>query len=189
MTKAVQRNQTFNYLYVMAIIMVIDDHCNTRIGFLSSIFPYNSFYMPLFVFASGYFFKLGGVFDVLKHKTQRLLVPYLFWSVAAMMVAFLLDRLIGVDWVSIPTLNTFWYILWNESPTSLNGASWFVNMLFWVSVCYNAIRNFLKPDEKNDILLTVFLIIAGFVTVELCIKGYPSKAGQWLFILRNTFYI
>ena len=38
---------------VLAIIMVIDDHMSSRIGFLSSIFPYNSFYMPLFVFISG----------------------------------------------------------------------------------------------------------------------------------------
>lgn len=60
MASSKPRNQTFNYLYAMAILMVIDDHCSTRIGLLSSIFPYNSFYMPLFVFASGYFFNMRG---------------------------------------------------------------------------------------------------------------------------------
>ena len=49
MNKVKERNQIFNYLYAMAIIMVIDDHIGSRIGIMSSIFPYNSFYMPLFV--------------------------------------------------------------------------------------------------------------------------------------------
>lgn len=184
-----QRNQTFNFLYAMAIIMVIDDHCSTRIGFLSSIFPYNSFYMPMFVFASGYFFKFGGCFSVLKHKIKKLLIPYLIWNVAAMMVAYLLDRLTGVDWVKAPSFYTILYMLGNQSPTSLNGASWFVNMLFWVSVGYNTLRNILKPGLKNDLLLTVFFVFAGFASVELCIEGYPEKASLWLFVLRNAFYI
>lgn len=51
------RNQTFQWLEALAMIMVIDDHVSTRIGILSSIFPYNSFYMPMLVFISGYFFK------------------------------------------------------------------------------------------------------------------------------------
>ena len=56
LNKRQTRNQTFQYLEALAIIMVIDDHVGTRIGFLSSIFPYNSFYMPLLVFISGYFY-------------------------------------------------------------------------------------------------------------------------------------
>lgn len=191
MSTSVKRNQTFNFLYAMAIIMVIDDHCSTRIGFLSRIFPYNSFYMPLFVFASGYFFKLneGGYFSLLKHKIRKLLIPYLLWNVAAMLTAALLDQLTGVDWVKAPSLYTIVYMLGNQSPTSLNGAAWFVNMLFWVSIGYGGFRYILKPGVKNDILLTVFFVITGFVTVELCIKGYPAKASIWLFILRNAFYI
>lgn len=189
MKTAGKRNQTFNFLYTMAIIMVIDDHCSTRIGFLSSIFPYNSFYMPMFVFASGYFFKFGGCLSVLKHKSQKLLIPYLLWNVAAMMVACLLDKLTGVDWVKTPSLYTVLFMLANQSPTSLNGAAWFVNMLFWVSVGYNVLRNILKPGVKNDILLTILFVFTGFATVELCIQGYSAKTSLWLFVLRNAFYI
>ena len=58
--KSKERNQIFNYLYVLAILMVIDNHCAYKINFFNNIFPYNSFYMPLFVFISGYFFKSHG---------------------------------------------------------------------------------------------------------------------------------
>lgn len=189
MKAAKGRNQTFNFLYVMAIIMVIDDHCSTRIGFLSSIFPYNSFYMPLFVFASGYFFHIGGVFTVLKHKTKKMLLPYLLWNVAAMALAWVLDRVTGVNWVKMPTLRTVGYMLFNQSPTSLNGAAWFVLMLFWTSVSYNLLRNVLKPGKRNDLLLTLVLMAAGFAAVQLCVQGYSEKNGLWLFILKITFYI
>lgn len=183
------RNQTFNYLYAMAILMVIDDHCSTRIGLLSSIFPYNSFYMPLFVFASGYFFNMrGGILSFLGHKIRKLLVPYLLWNVAAMAVAFLLDRWTGVDWVQRPSLYTVAYMLGNQSPTSLNGAAWFVNMLFWVSVGYGLLRWIVKPGRRNDALLTALLTAAGFAAVQLCIMGYPAQNGAWLFLLRNLFY-
>lgn len=56
-TKLRARNQTFQWLEALAIIMVIDDHVGTGVGFLSSIFPYDSFFMPMLVFVSGYFFK------------------------------------------------------------------------------------------------------------------------------------
>jgi len=65
-----QKNQTFQYLKAIAILMVIDDHMSTRIGILSSLFPYNSFYMPLFVFISGYFFRDKGIWNNIKGSVE-----------------------------------------------------------------------------------------------------------------------
>ena len=70
-----RRNQTFQWLEALAILMVLDDHVSTRIGILSSIFPYNSFYMPLFVFISGYFYRDRSIIQNIKHKTIHLLLP------------------------------------------------------------------------------------------------------------------
>lgn len=105
-----------------------------------------------------------------------------------MAVAFLLDRWTGVDWVQRPSLYTVAYMLGNQSPTSLNGAAWFVNMLFWVSVGYGLLRWIVKPGRRNDAVLTALLTAAGFAAVQLCIMGYPAKNGAWLFLLRNLFY-
>lgn len=75
MKKMKSRNQTFQWLEALAIIMVIDDHVSTRVGILSSVFPYNSFYMPMLVFISGYFFKNRSVGEGIQHKVLNLLVP------------------------------------------------------------------------------------------------------------------
>jgi fucose 4-O-acetylase-like acetyltransferase len=37
--------------------MVVDDHVSKNVCILSSIFPYDSFFMPMLVFISGYFFR------------------------------------------------------------------------------------------------------------------------------------
>ena len=66
--KLKKRNFTFDLLYVLAIIMVVDDHTKAQLGILKAIFPYDSFFMPLFVFISGYFYKKQNVIKNIKHK-------------------------------------------------------------------------------------------------------------------------
>ena len=38
-----ERNFTFDLLYALAIIMVVDDHTYSQLGILKGIFPYDSF--------------------------------------------------------------------------------------------------------------------------------------------------
>lgn len=190
MEKIKERNQIFNYLYVLAIIMVIDDHTSTRIGFLSSIFAYNSFYMPLFVFISGYFYKKRGIIENTKHKIKKLLIPYLIWNFVAIIIAFLLDHIFGIDWLKKCTVKKILITNFMQgSITSLNGAAWFVIMLFWVSVIYNGIHCKLKDNRIIDFVATIVYIILGFVSVYLCVNGYAMKGDWWLFILKVSFYI
>lgn len=80
MEKAKKRNQIFQYLEAIGILMVIDDHTGTTVGFLSGVFPYNSFYMPMFVFISGYFYREQAVWQNVRHKARHLLLPYLIWG-------------------------------------------------------------------------------------------------------------
>lgn len=183
------RNQTFNFLYVIAILMVIDDHTSSRIGFFTSIFPYNSFYMPMFVFASGYFYKKCSLLQNVKHKVKKLLIPYIICNIIAMGLAFIIDRIFNVNWVTIPTLKTIKEMFFSTSPTTLNGASWFVIMLFWVSISYNVIRQIFKENKPMDIILSIILISAAFVSIYLCTKGYANRGLKWIFILKIIFYV
>lgn len=173
----------------MAIIMVIDDHTSTRIGFLDSIFPYNSFYMPLFVFISGYFYKCAGVLENIKHKVKKLLIPYVMWNIVMVLIALVLDKVTGVDWIKTPSIEDVWYTFIFEPLTSLNAAAWFVIMLFWVSVIYNLLRNIFKTNAIWDIILTGVHFVVGLAALYLCMRGYYAKGEYWVFALKIAFYI
>ena len=187
--KSKERNQIFNYLYVLAILMVIDNHCAYKINFFNNIFPYNSFYMPLFVFISGYFFKRTTIFENVKHKIKKIFVPYMIWNIIFVIIAFILDKTIGTNWIQIPTPRKIFLIFIYGSPTTLNDPCWFVIMLFWVSILYNSIRNIFKEGRTNDIILSILFLVLGLTSTYLCIKQYNMKGDLWIFALKISFYI
>ncbi|NBH24597.1 hypothetical protein D3Z60_02030 [Lachnospiraceae bacterium] len=48
-----------------------------------NIFPYNSFFIPMFCFISGYFFnpeKANNLVRYLLHKVHTLLMPFFVWN-------------------------------------------------------------------------------------------------------------
>ena len=50
----------FKIIYTISMLSVIADHCRGKGSIEFNIqgwFPYSSYHMPLFMFASGYFFK------------------------------------------------------------------------------------------------------------------------------------
>lgn len=187
--KLKERNFTFDLLYVLAIIMVVDDHTKAQLGILKSIFPYDSFFMPLFVFISGYFYKKQNVIKNIKHKTEKIFIPYMIWNVIMLGITIIIDRILKTNWaIGINKVKVLNSIFLGPLVTT-NGPSWFVIMLFWVSILYNLIRNVIKPNKINDCILTIISIIAGLISVYLCVKGWNKKSSLMLFVLRTVFYI
>ncbi len=186
--RAGNRNQTFQYLEALIMIMVIDDHTGTTIGILSGIFPYNSFYMPLLVFISGYFYKRKSTVEHLIHKSKRLLIPYLIWNLAGNGLAYIFKRLGIVNWYCSMSLQSLKYCLISGPLSSVNGPSWFVIMLFYVSVTYNMTRNILRKEGRvTDSVLLAGYITAGCGALVLCMQGY--NRGIYLPVLRMLFYL
>lgn len=169
--------------------MVIDSHVSGRIGIFNSIFPYDSFFMPLFVFASGYFYKRISIIKNFKHKVKKLIIPYVIWNIAMLCIAASIDKIFNIDWAHIPNFKSFIEMFFLYTLTSLNGPAWFIIMLFWVSVLYNIIYNISKENNIYDIVTTVILFIMGSISVYLCTKGYNTKSRVYLFILRTVFYM
>ncbi len=184
-----QRNQIFQYLKAIAIVMVIDDHMSTRIGILSSIFPYNSFYMAMLVFISGYFYKKRGVAVNIGKKVKGLLIPYLGWAIAGIVVAYILKNLGIVNWHRSVRDSSFLWNLLAIEPPPIVGAMWFAIMLLWVSILYNLIRAIpiWRSEHRSDYALLALSILVGMLSLKLCMAGYCSN--RWyLPFLRAAFY-
>lgn len=187
--KLKERNFTFDLLYVLAIIMVVDDHTKAQLGILKAIFPYDSFFMPLFVFISGYFYKKQNVIKNIKHKTEKIFIPYMIWNVIMLGITIIIDRILKTNWAIGVNKEKVLNSIFLGPLVTTNGPSWFVIMLFWVSILYNLIRNVIKPNKINDCILTIISIIAGLISVYLCVKGWNKKSSLMLFVLRTLFYI
>lgn len=72
-------NKKFMLLSAIGIFMVVDHHTFTALNIFGDLIPYNSFFMPMFVFISGYFNKVDGSTDLWKYflkKIKTLLIPY-----------------------------------------------------------------------------------------------------------------
>ena len=73
-------NKKFMLLSAIGIFMVVDHHTFTAFNILGDFLPYNSFFMPMFVFISGYFNKVDGstnLWTYLLKKIKTLLIPYI----------------------------------------------------------------------------------------------------------------
>lgn len=185
------KKQTFQYLKAIAILMVIDDHSATRIGILSNLFPYNSFYMPLFVFISGYFFRDKGVLKNFKGKTQHLLLPYAIWLYLTQLLSYVLDKAGIVHW-HVPIRNALYCLVYmfTVGPISTTiGAAWFCIMLFWVSILYIFFHKLLMLEKP--VMSYIFLgvsTVAGFVSLQLCMKGCQTSMMR-LALLRAIWFL
>lgn len=179
------KNQTFVYLYALAIIMVIDDHCGTCIGINSKLFPYNSSYMPLFVFCSGYFFKQRKPEDAIAQKIRRLLIPYIIYDAVMTGLACIVDSTFHTKWYRSVTVNSIVRMLAGHPTTDLNGAAWFAIMLFWVSVIYlflyDLAKKLVRQDARRDCLLTGLFTMCAFASLYICIykPDYVSQPVRW----------
>lgn len=164
-------NKAFMILSALGILFVVDAHSGVGIGFFSSVFPYDSFFMPMFMFISGYFWKeqtaasWTGLYADLKKKFGKLMVPYLAWAGFYALVLLAVNSL-GMGWPR-PSLREFVYSLLTDGTTfSLNGAAWFVPTLFFVTAAYSVLRRLLGHRWNDTAAMLVFAVV-GCITVAL----------------------
>lgn len=155
-------------LSALGIIFVLDDHVGAKINFLANIFPYNSFYMPMFVFISGYFFKEESIQNLNRYllkKSKVFLLPYILYNLFYLFLTQLLNQNTGLNWRSnsLDFLKTCWTY---GTPVDVSSATWFVIMLFHV-VCLYAILRKICCRVWNDILMLILLIGVGVLATYI----------------------
>ena len=59
-------------LSALGILMVVDHHTFTALNLFGDYIPYNSFFMPMFVFISGYFNKVDSSTKLLPYFGKKI---------------------------------------------------------------------------------------------------------------------
>ncbi|MCD7798115.1 MAG: acyltransferase [Akkermansiaceae bacterium] len=131
----------------VCIILVVAMHCGVPVDCIPGL---KSMRMPLYFVLSGLFFKdYGGWVNFLVRKTNKLLVPFLFWYLLGCTVYYALSL------VNPSILDGNRNIIWNlfNSHWIINLPIWFLPALFWCNVLFCTISLYVKKDALRILLV------------------------------------
>ena len=141
----------------ICIFLVVLDHISDYRYFSDGNYPMNDIFeqtrMPLYFILSGLFFKdySGGIKEFLLRKTNRILVPYIFfmltYRVLVRVVYSLADISIGEIWAPL----------------------WFLLCLFWMNVIFATLYYIVKRFRHNELMSEIIL---GAIVLCIGIGGY-----------------
>ncbi|KWW31925.1 MAG: Fucose 4-O-acetylase and related acetyltransferase [bacterium P3] len=123
--------------------------------------------LPLYFFLSGCFFKkYDGFFDFVARKTNKLLIPFIFWFLITSLLLPLLFSRCGI--VQFPKFQSVKSVLIGFIHGNFpNPAIWFLLCLFWVNIIFYLITLIAKRHNNSLPVIIALSIMAGFVGVTL----------------------
>lgn len=176
-------NKQFMLMSAVGIFFVVDLHAGTPFGIFNSIFDYESFFMQMFVFISGYFFKeqnLNTPFKYIWKNTKKLIIPYLainlFYSCFIILAKLHNPR---IEWY------TQFSLLSEGRDTVITLPAWFVPMLYFVIVTYTLLRLIFK--KWNTVIAFSVMSVIGMVSVYFSRSEYNNI--YTVLILKIAFFI
>ena len=195
----VKTDYRFKIIYAIDMMCVLASHLQGKGSIELNIqdwFPYRSFHMPLFMFSSGYFFKIKNVShssNYIFRKFKRLILPIYSYN---LIYGFFLQLLKRMGFKNITKSFSLSIILIEPlggSDFSLIRASWFSSSLFFVEI-YNIIKRkaiSLFKFEPNEIMYFIIDFFISYYSVTLSNKDY-NKIKLYKHILRffhlNIYY-
>lgn len=193
------RNIDLTILKAFGIIAVISCHLGESIfKFIGipisptmELFPEYSYHMPLFIFASGYFYKTIYESDILKLIKKRFLSikKYMLCNLFYLVLSFVLVKfgLLLMD-LEFNLKSIFIEPFLGGFQFYFNGPAWFVPFLFLLQITYVSLRkvislkfksfgNNFNSSLKNESMFLVGLLLIGFISTSIS-NRYPVIDGN-----------
>ena len=187
-------NKKFMLLSAIGIFMVVDSHTFTAFNLLGSYIPYNSFFMPMFVFISGYFNKVDSSTRLpayLWKKIRTLILPYIGISVAVFGIQWLIDLYKLGEVPSYPPgylVYMLQRVVTVGAPYALVTPMWFVISLFSVLMVYAVLKKLLSKIWRSYIMFPVFACLS-LLAVYLVKNTDPVALENVLLPLKVLFLL
>lgn len=159
LVKTEKRNVTIDIFKGVGIVLMVLGHMHFDDQNFGRIVY--AFHMPLFFLISGYLYKRPiNLIDYLKRKAKRLLIPYVTFTFAYLLLSFCLSRKASTILDGLKSILVF--------PTQgmpMESALWFLPAMFLCCVMYALL-------EKIIILRTAFAAVISILTCFGCL--YPA---------------
>lgn len=187
-------NKKFMVLSAIGIIMVVDHHTFTALNIFGDYIPYNSFFMPMFVFISGYFNNVNGDTHLpayLWKKVKTLLIPYAGITVAVFIIQQLMDLYKTGAIERLPSgylLYILERVITAGSPFALVTPMWFVITLFFTLTVYAVLKKLLSKYWNSFAALPVFVALQ-LIAVYISKTLQPETIHYYLVLLKVMFFL
>ena len=162
-------NKQFMILSAIGIIQVVICHLATDIKLTGYIFPYTSFFIPMFVFISGYFYKVEKENNIAKtiwDKFKKLVIPFFIINLIYGIISTILRNIGIINYGSEISLYTlFVQPFIGNAQFVFNFPSWFIPAFFVTYVVYVLIHKYVAKFKINDYALLILLILGNMVAV------------------------
>lgn len=187
-----KENKAFMILSALGIIFVVDVHLGMPLSLLCNIFPYDSFFMPMFAFVSGYFFKESSCNSMKKlwhywmKKLRKLLLPYVGWMLFYSCLNSLLCR--GEFW-QIPGASVremLYGALTSGAVFAFNSPAWFAPTLFCVCCVYSFLRWLVGRRWQEDVAMLLFVVVG---TWAVWLAGTDFNIPAHYVLLKTAFFL
>lgn len=187
-------NKKFMILSAIGIFMVVDSHTFTCFNVLGNFLPYNSFFMPMFVFISGYFNKVDSstkLWPYFIKKVKSLLVPYAGMSLTVFGIQQLINWIkLGDEMTPVPS-GYFAYVLDRivtiGSFGAIAEATWFVIALFVTLMVYAILKKLLRGIWNSYVMLALFT--AAHIFVVGLVKNSDPNALTYLLVPLKCLFL
>lgn len=183
-------NYQFKFLYAIGIIAVVAGHCgNGGISLGYEFFPPASFHLPLFMFASGYFYLSSDEVNLGKaicKKAKRLILPMYCYNLLYGLLVLLSRKwgfTIGEDLSLFRLLVSPWI---DGQQFAYNMGAWFLAPLFMIYV-FNLFLHKAIKGRFRDYVIEVVYIAAGVGAVWAARHGYNH--GFFLALIRMGYFL
>ncbi len=135
----------------ICIFLVTVGHCGVNVN----IPGMEIVRMPLYFILSGLFYKdYGGVFNLLKKKTNNIIVPFIFFYLIGY-VAFYLIKFFQPELLITEARGVFDVF---DNRQYFNGPIWFLLALFWCNIYYFAINKFTSKFLGSSFFYNAIII-------------------------------
>ena len=187
-------NKKFMLLSAIGIFMVVDHHTWITFNLFGDFLPYNSFFMPMFVFISGYFNKVDSSTNLWQYiwkKIKTLLVPYAGISLCVFLIQQLINWFKLGEFPSLPS----WYLSYTLERIATVGSfaqiaapMWFVIALFMSLIVYAVLKKLLNRIWNSWVMLVLFIGLH-ILAVHLAQTVQPDSLARFLLPLKVLFFL
>lgn len=183
----------FKIVYAIGIIMVVFGHTEGGgIPLFGSFFPFYAFHLGLFVFCSGYFFRVGPedrIGPVILKKVKKLIIPLYLYNLAYGLLVQLLSLAGFTIGEGFTLYNLTLAPILHGHQFAYNLGGWFVIPLFLVEMFGLFARKLFRLSGKKIPELIFFIVTLGLGVLGNYLSCLGYNYGWWLPLVRMLYFI